>query len=63
MKMIVIRAFGRYSVGDKIEPTGIYREQLVASGFIKPLAAEAAVSPEPENAALPTPKRRTRKTA
>lgn len=39
----VIRAFGLYSVGAKISPTGVYRSQLLAGKWIEPVISSLGI--------------------
>lgn len=66
----VILAYGTYSVGDVVYPTGLLRDQLLRAGLIEPIqepiAEEPAEAPVPEaaavepkeNAGMPPPRRR-----
>ncbi len=45
MKCEVILAFSGYSVGNIIEPTGLWRDNLISRGFIKPIVEK---QPEPK---------------
>lgn len=47
MKCKVILAFGTYRVGDIIEPSGLYRDELKSRGFIQPVV-ELPKQPEPK---------------
>lgn len=53
----VLSAYGPYRVGDRIQPTGLYRDQLLRRGVIKEVvtaAAPEAEAPEAQRAAEPT---------
>ena len=38
-------AFGFYAVGAVITPTGVYRDELLANGFIEPLETDGQATP------------------
>lgn len=61
-KFRIVRAYGFYSVGDIIEPTGMQRDALLNGGFIEPVKAnqETAAAPETRDAGAPQPKKRGR---
>lgn len=42
---VVLQAHGPYRVGDKIQPTGMYRDVLVKRGLIKEITDEPVVEP------------------
>lgn len=42
----VIVAFGFYSVGDEIEPTGVYYDWLVDQGFCEPVKQDEPAAVE-----------------
>lgn len=46
-KYKVILAFETYSVGDVIEPTGVWRDNLLSRGYIEPVIEQPVVL-EPE---------------
>lgn len=51
MRCRVILAFETYRVGDVIEPTGLWRDQLIRQRYIEPIVESAIVKPvevEPE---------------
>lgn len=48
-KFKVILAFESYSVGDVIQPTGVWRDSLIARGYIERLVERPVVlEPEPK---------------
>lgn len=49
MKVRVILAFESYSVGQILEPTGVWRDHLIRCGYVEPVVDESpAVAIEPE---------------
>jgi hypothetical protein len=49
-QFVVVMAYGPYRVGDKIQPTGMYRDVLVRRGLIREVKDDPAPAPQ---AALP----------
>lgn len=49
-KFEVILAFGEYRVGQIIEPVGLWRGDLLARGYIRPVevASPEKIDPEPK---------------
>ena len=42
-QFVVLQAYGPYRKGDKIQPTGMYRDVLVKRGLIKEITDEPVV--------------------
>jgi len=60
IKVRVKLAFGNYRVGDILEPAALYRDELLARGFVEVVKAapETAQAPAPETAARPAARRK-----
>lgn len=56
-------AFDYYSVGQLIQPTGLWRSRLLSLGYIEPIGEPDTPQTEPAGSGAETekPKRRTRK--
>ena len=53
-KFQVVIAFESYRVGQIIEPTGLWRGELLSRGFIQPVVELEEVKPKERRKRLPT---------
>jgi hypothetical protein len=59
----IVRAYGYYSVGQIIEPTGMLRDGLIAGGYIEPVREqrETTIAPTHQTAVAPQPQVKARR--
>lgn len=54
-QFVVLQAYGPYRKGDKIQPTGMYRDALVRRGLIKEVVDEPVIEAPLADRMVPPP--------